>query len=82
MEADCRRERPVQPRPLPRIRLRLHPNLWEKALALEANSMARNPRDFLGTDKPIGKLLSEGRQPMLDGFLEAEAGCRSGYCFV
>ena len=60
----------------------LHPDLWGKALALEANSIARNPRDFLGSDKPVAKLLSEGRQPFLDGFLEAESGCRSGYCFV
>lgn len=59
-----------------------HPDLWEKALALEANAVSRNPKDFLGCDKPIASLLSEGRQPMLDGFLEAEAGCRSGYCFV
>jgi len=59
-----------------------HPELWGKAVALEANAMDRNPRDFLSTDRPIVRLLSEGRQPMIDGFLDAEAGCRSGYCFV
>jgi hypothetical protein len=58
-----------------------HPDLFEKSLALEANAMARNPRDTLLPDRPLKEAVVAG-QLTWDAYLEDEAGCVAGTCFV
>lgn len=59
-----------------------HPDLWDKAVALEARAMERNPRDMLGVDRSLPSLIAHGRQLAWDELLSNDAGCVTGSCFV
>ena len=58
-----------------------HPELAGDALKLEANALARNPRDFLSYI-PLSHILGDSQQLDFDSLLENDQGCTSGACFL
>ena len=58
-----------------------HPDLFERAVALEERAHEVNPSVFLN-GRALLRLYLEGEQLAWDSVLETEAGCASGVCFV
>jgi hypothetical protein len=58
-----------------------HPDLFAQAVTLEDNARARNPRDTLLPERRLESAVSTG-QMTWDAYLEDEAGCVAGTCFV
>lgn len=60
---------------------RKHPELFEKAIALENRAREKSPGVTLTGKAPLTAYL-EGEQGAWEELLDAESGCSTGYCFV